>query len=242
MQQQILDLLLNQDEISWKAILYDLVKTEQIDPWDVDISLLTQKFIQVIKEMQEHEFKISGKVLLAAAVLLKIKATYLIDNDISKLDQLISQTNELDEDEIIDEMESRLKRNKEGYHLIPRNPQPRNRKVSIHDLVEALQQAMISKRKILARQRPAKFPLNFDRKFDIMEVIKDLYHKITYYTRRDKKNTLTFTRLLPPNAGKYEKAHTFLPLLHLEHQQKVETEQRKHFDEIYIKLTKEKDA
>lgn len=237
-----MDLLLNQDEISWKAILYDLVKTEQMNPWDVDISLLTQKFIQVIKEMQEHEFKISGKVLLAAAVLLKIKATYLIDNDISKLDQLINQTNELDEDEIIDEMESRQKKDKQGYHLIPRNPQPRNRKVSIHDLVEALQQAMISKRKILAKQKPTKFPYNFDRKFDIMEVIKDLYHKITYYTRKDKKDTLTFTMLLPPNAGKYEKAHTFLPLLHLEHQQKVETEQRKPFDEIYIKLAKEKAA
>ena len=52
MQQKIFDLLLEQEEISWKTIIYDLVKSEEMDPWDINITLLTQKYIQVIKEMK----------------------------------------------------------------------------------------------------------------------------------------------------------------------------------------------
>ena len=52
MQEQIFDLLLNQEDVTWKTLLYDLVKTEQMDPWDVNISLLTQKYIDTIKKFK----------------------------------------------------------------------------------------------------------------------------------------------------------------------------------------------
>ena len=238
MQEKIFDLLLNQDELNWKNIIYDLVKTEQMDPWDSDLSLLTQKFIQIIKEMQEHDFKIPGKILLAAAVLLKIKATHLIDNDISNLDKLINQHDGIPEEELFEEMEQRL-RNPNAAHpqLIPRNPQPRNRKVSVEDLVEALQRAMATKKRILAQQRPVKFPMP-KRKIDILEVIRDIYHKINYYTNKDPNQKLTYTRLLPPRAGKQEKVYTFMPLLHLENEHKIEMQQQNHFDEIVINVVK----
>mgnify|MGYP001599061205 CR=1 FL=1 len=238
MQEKIFDLLLNQDELNWKNIIYDLVKTEQMDPWDINISLLAQKFIRVIKEMQEHDFTIPGKILLAAAVLLKIKATHLIENDISNLDKLINQTEGIPEEELFEEMEQRL-RNPDAIHpqLIPRNPQPRNRKVSVEDLVEALQRALATKKRILAQQRPVKFPMP-QRKIDILEVIRDIYHKINYYANKDPDQKLTYTRLLPPKAGKQEKVYTFIPLLHLENQQKIEMEQQGHFEEIEINLTK----
>lgn len=239
MQQKLFDILLDKDEISWKTIIYDLVKNEEMDLWDIDLKLLTQKFIQIIKDMQEHDFKIPGKILLAAAILLKIKAIHLVDNDIAKLDELINQTDDEIEEELFDEMGgSTNRKEKQGYKLIPRNPQPRNRKVSIHDLVDALQRAMNTKKKILARQRPVKFTHHVGKKVDIMEVIRDIYHKINYYSDKDKKKKITFTRLLPAKAGKHEKVFTFLPLLHLENQQKIKTEQKEHFDEIHIQLLK----
>ena len=37
------------DEITWQTIIFDLVKSEQMDPWDIDISLLTQKYIDFEK-------------------------------------------------------------------------------------------------------------------------------------------------------------------------------------------------
>lgn len=239
MQEQIVDLLLKEEDVTWKSILYELVKTEQMNPWDINITLLTQKYIEVIKQLQEHNLRVSGKILLAAAFLLKIKSAHLVEHDISQLDRLIHQTEDLDEG--IEEVETAFhgKKNSEKYQLIPRNPQPRNRKVSIHDLVEALQRAMATKKRILAQQRPVKFIVPH-RKIDIMEVINDIYQKIVYYVEKKDKKELTFSDLLPARAGKQEKVYTFIPLLHLENHHKIATHQKQAFDEIFIHLIKEK--
>src|SRR3989344_6865422 len=194
MQQRIVDLLLNQDELNWKNIIYDLVESEQMDPWDIDLSLLSKKFIQMIKKMQEHDLKIPGKIVLAAAILLKIKATYLVENDISNLDKLINQSEDIPEEELFEEMQQRFGNpNSSHPQLIPRNPQPRNRKVSVHDLVDALQRAMATKKRILAQQRPVAFPYQPRNKIDILDVIRDVYHKINYYHNKDKNNTEKIT-------------------------------------------------
>lgn len=235
-QQQVIELLLEQEEVSWKTILQDLVLAEQMNPWDIDVSLLTHKYIQVIKNMQENNLRISGRVLLAAAILLKIKTTHLVENDISKLDLLIQQTEEVEEtlSEVLDEQSRRRKKGMEQYTLIPRHPQPRNRKVSIHDLITALQHAMATKKKILAQIRPVKFVV--PKKVDIMGVIREVYHKLQYYTQKENTATLPFSTLLPPRAGRREKVYTFIPLLHLENEQRVEMTQEKPFEEIKVTL------
>jgi len=236
MEQQIFDLLLGQEEITWKTILFDLIKSEQMDPWDINITLLTQKYIEIVKTMQENNLRISGKILLAAAFMLKMKSEHLVEVDLAKFDNLINQTeDELWGEEGMDaETIAAEKKKLEKFNLVPRNPQPRNRKVSIHDLVEALQQAMTSKKKVLARIRPVKFNMP-TRKVDIMEVIRDVYHKLLYYNNQNE-GVVTFTKLLPANPRREDKVYTFLPLLHLQNHQKIDMEQEKPFEEIYIKL------
>ena len=76
-QDQIMNLILEEDDISWKTILFDLVKTEQMNPWDIDISLLTKKYLEIIKRMKQLDLRVSGKVLLAADYLLKLKSVRL---------------------------------------------------------------------------------------------------------------------------------------------------------------------
>ena len=61
MQQKIFDLILNQDDVTWRTILYDLVKTEQMDPWDINITLLTKKYLDTVKRMID-EFGDAGNV------------------------------------------------------------------------------------------------------------------------------------------------------------------------------------
>lgn len=236
MQQQLMSLLLDQDDVGWKSIIYELVEKEEMNPWDIDVTLLTQKYLLTIKELQEHDFRISGKILLAAAFLLKIKAAYLVEHDISNLDKLLNQTEEMLSEEDVFEG-SNGERLKDQFTLIPRHPQSRTRKLSVHDLVEALERAMKTKRRILAQCRPVKFNLPA-RKIDIMGVIRELYFKIVHYTEQEKKDTISFTGLLPTNAGKHEKVYTFIPLLHLENEHKVETSQEGHFNEIWVKLIK----
>ena len=44
MQEQIYDMLLKESEVTWQDIIYDLIKKEQMDPWDVDISKIKLNF------------------------------------------------------------------------------------------------------------------------------------------------------------------------------------------------------
>ena len=58
---------MNKDEITWQTVIMDLIKSEQMDPWDIDISLLSKKYITALKKLQESNFYVSGKMILAAA-------------------------------------------------------------------------------------------------------------------------------------------------------------------------------
>src|SRR3989338_2157700 len=86
---RVLALLLQKDEITWQTILLDLVKTGEIDPWNVDISILANKYLDIVRKLQEANLFISGKIILASAILLKIKSEKLIVEDIGGLDNLM---------------------------------------------------------------------------------------------------------------------------------------------------------
>ena len=87
-QEQIHDILFNR-EIGWKDIIYDLINTEQLDPWDINIVLLTDKFLEKIRQIEETNFFISSKVLLAAALLLRIKSEILLNKYVKSIDEIL---------------------------------------------------------------------------------------------------------------------------------------------------------
>jgi len=234
--ERIFNILLSKtDEITWQSIIYELVKSEQMDPWDIDISLLTQKYIEMLRSLKEHDFRISGKVLLAAAILLKMKSNKLVGEDLSELDRLLIGVEE--EIEELGFEETQVEKLTEIPSLIPRTPQPRKRKVSIYDLVEALERALEVKKRRLLHLIP---PLNLEApkvKRNITEIIREVYVKIKTFFLSTIKDKLTFTKLLP-SESKEDKVHTFIPLLHLAQQNKIELVQETPFGEIQILLKK----
>ena len=58
---QVLEIIFDKDDITWQSMLYELVRTEQMDPWDIDITQLAQKFFDTVQTMREMDFRISGK-------------------------------------------------------------------------------------------------------------------------------------------------------------------------------------
>ena len=66
--------LLVSRELSWQQIIQDLIKSEQLDPWDIDLSKLTQKYMEKVQKLEESNLIVPSKILLAAAILLRIKA------------------------------------------------------------------------------------------------------------------------------------------------------------------------
>ena len=43
--EEVYDLLISR-ELSWQQMIHDLIKSEQLDPWNIDISKLTQKYLK----------------------------------------------------------------------------------------------------------------------------------------------------------------------------------------------------
>jgi segregation and condensation protein A len=237
--ERIFKLLYSQDEVTWQTLLYELVKKEGMNPWDVDVSQLTKKYIETIKELKELDFRISGKVLLAAAILLKFKSNRLLNEDLSEFDRLLTE-----EEELVDELDLQEQQHYEPGEkpvLIPRTPQPRKRKVSVFDLVKALEQALeVKKRRVMNSIPPmdVKIP---EKKRDITQIIKDVYSKILSFLARPDQNKLTFSQLVPSKT-KEDKIYTFIPLLHLTTQRKLNLEQKEHFGDIEIMINTGKEV
>ena len=61
----------------WKSILLDLVKKERMDPWNIDLVDLTQKYLDRVRKMQENNLYVPANALLACAILLNMKADVL---------------------------------------------------------------------------------------------------------------------------------------------------------------------
>src|SRR3989344_840774 len=221
--EKIFEILFQKDELTWQTIIHELIRTNQMDPWDVDLSLLTKKYIDMLKKLKELDFRISGKVVLAAAILLKIKSNRLVGEDLDALDSLFAQKEEEDIQDLFDEEIPREKLlfQENKPFLLPRTPQPRKRKVSVYDLVNALEKALEVKRRRVFQHTP---DLNIEipkRSRDISSAIKDVYYRVRNFFSSHKEHTLTFSKLVP-SESKEDKVYTFIPLLHLSHLRKVE--------------------
>lgn len=231
MQDRLLNMLMQENEITWQDIIYDLVKSEQMNPWDIDVSILSQKYLEIIRQLQEHNFFISGKVVLAAAILLKIKSTKLLTENLADFDAQLFQQNEdlLDDGNYIDPIT-----HQPIPDLLIKTPQARKRSIDLNDLMHALDKALKVDQKRLIRRRgervmqEARLPEN---KIDITELIKSVYNKILGWFK--KKEKLTFTELVGSDK-KDDKINTFIPLLHLSNSHSVDLNQEVAFGEIEI--------
>lgn len=232
-QDQIQDLLFSRD-IGWQEIIYDLINTEQLDPWDVDIIILTDKYLVKIQNLEETDFFVSSKVLLAASLLLRIKSEILLNKYIKSIDEILFGREEKKKHVL-----ERINLDEEIPELVSRSPMPRFRKVTIKELIDSLNKAITTenrriKREIINTNALRESALSLPKmRISIKDRIKEIYSKLSSHLKKDsEQKKVSYTEFIGPN--KEEKIISFSPLLHLEHQKKVWLEQEAHFEEIYI--------
>lgn len=234
-QEQLYDILTSK-EPSWQALIYELIQTEQLDPWDVNIALLAQRYLEKIRQLEEANFFISSKVLLAASLLLRIKSEILLNHYIRSLDEILFGKKEQEKKpfERIEIDENELP------ELFPRTPLPRFRQVTLQELMSALNKAINTehrriKREIFEKQAEKWSQVDIPKtRVNIRDRIRQIYAKISVFFKKKPKSKLSFTEL----AGKERENRiaSFLPVLHLDNQQKVWLEQEGHREEIWIWL------
>ncbi|MCD6547378.1 MAG: segregation/condensation protein A [Nanoarchaeota archaeon] len=219
MNEEKLYALILSKELTWEGLIRDIVNSEGMDPWDIDISLLVQKYLEALRKIKQMDLKISGKFLLAAAILLKMKADYLLRK----------------KEETFQEEKKEEVQIKDNYELQPNVPLPKKRKVTIEELISSLRSALVVKerRTIRHKQREVKMKVKI-KKIDLGEKIATLYMRIVSFFKKFKTNEITFSTLTP-SRQREDIIWTFVPLIHLANKGKIKLRQDEQFGEIYVR-------
>jgi len=235
-QEQFQDFVFNED-MSWQELIYDLINTSQLDPWDINLSILSQRYLERIKELEEANFMMSSKVLLVCSLLLRIKSELLLNRYIRDLDDILfskkeeQQTLDFREYEDIDVPE-----------LLPRTPLPRYKKISLQELVLALSKAVKTEERRTIRKRTEKEIYERAKLFmpkksiNIQDRIKNVHSRIKQLFQTQEK--IPFSEFSGPK--RQDKIDHFIPLLHLDNHNHLWLHQEKYLEEIWIHKDGEK--
>jgi segregation and condensation protein A len=250
-QEQIHDLIFQEDDVRWQTIIYDLVSKGHVDPWDLDISEFSKQYIRMVRDFKKMNFKLSGKVVLAAAILLRLKTDKLgfveflamtqdVEENPLSWDDYVSVDSE--DPELVKAVEEGEKKRK-GKGVSRRIPGVRKRKVTVFELMGALKKALDSEEKREERAkkivdaRKVKIPDKIkEKKVDIFVKIDAVLKKLRKVVK--KKNSIGFSEILPSKEKK-DVIWTIIPLLHLANREIVELRQDKPFGEIFVDISKE---
>ncbi|MEK6873304.1 MAG: segregation/condensation protein A [Nanoarchaeota archaeon] len=221
------------DKMSWQEIIYDLINTEQLDPWDIDLALLSQRYLERIRELEEANFSLSSKVLLVASLMLRIKSELLMSYYIKNIDEILFGKKTKEEQQILrfDEYDE-----DEIPELIPKTPLPRFKKISIQELISALNQAVKTENRRIFKKGVEKE--NYERtmlfmpkqSISLANRIKSIRERIAHVFQKQDK--IAFSEF--SGSKKEEKIQTFIPLLHLDNHNKLWLQQNAHLEEIWI--------
>ena len=95
-------------------VLVDMARRGEIDPWDIDIALATEKFLQYIDSLEKRDLRIPARTLLYASILLRLKS-----------DQM--EVQEEPEETLADDLEEATQPKEEISDQLPRPPLRRRR-------------------------------------------------------------------------------------------------------------------
>lgn len=172
--------------------------------------------------MKVLDLRVPANIILAAAILLRMKSEML---------SFAEET--IEEPEIIQE--------RPGVtvgQLSLRVRVPPKRKISLQELIEALEEAMkLKEMRELAEVNSNKLdvPIQINL-IDIEEEINQVYMEIRKIA--DKSKMTTFSILANRHKGEDILLGVFIPLLFLAHKQRITLVQEKFFDEIIIAMNK----
>ncbi|WP_457754155.1 segregation/condensation protein A [Thermococcus sp.] len=208
-----------EDEITPVDILLQLVTMGKVDPWNIDIVDLTEKYIERLREMKELDLRLSARAILAASILLRMKTEALLYADEEKEEE---------------KKEERIRVDVEPYVPPLRRVE---RYYTLDDLIEALMDALedVEKRKPKEKKKVEIEEEIFvvdDFRVDIEKHVNRLY-AIVKRLYEETKEKINFWELVFDPSPKIV-ARTFLYLLFLANMGKVELIQEEPFGDIYV--------
>lgn len=202
--------------------LLELVQQHRLDPWDIDIEKLAHVYLERVREMRVLDLRASGRALLSASVLLRIKSDYALNGNAKE--QMI-------EEELDDLLDLNLPDLGE-VTIIQHTP----RKITLADILGALQEALaeIPPKKLPKSKKMEKIiQLLSEYEINIEKHLDALYKRISALAASGAHITLL---TLATERTRLAVARTLLLLLFLCFGGKVVLEQPDPFGEIIVSL------
>ncbi len=209
------------NDATWKDILIDLVHKNELDPWNIDIIYVVDKYIEAVKGMKMMDLRVPANIILAASILLRLKSQML------KLDE---EAEQLEDSRVerpfvtVDALTFRLRL-------------PPKRRIALSELLEALEEAMKLKevRESRSKEEEIIVPIKFTM-VNLEDEMNSIYS--TLEAHADKSNMITFSQTRRLFSSSDMLINLFVPLLFLYHNSRIELIQESFFGEIIIALNK----
>ena len=220
-------------------LLLYLVKKEEVDIYEVNLTKIATQFIEYIELMRQLDLEVAGEFLVMASTLMYIKSRELLPAD-----QQVEAEGDEEEDprwELIRQLVEYKKfkdaaaqlqqREAEQENVFPRLPvnlefesakPPPRPEVSLFDLIHAVSNVL---KRFQNRDEPRDI---FEDKWTVSEKIELLRQLIA------AKGALRFSELFQQMAGRMEVVVTFLALLELIRLKQIVVSQPAPFSEIEI--------
>jgi len=205
-------------------ILVNLAKSGEIDPWNINIVELTDKFLKKLDELEKMDLRLSGRTLLYASILLRMKSNALVEVDEPPEDI----DYESDNFEITD-------------YPVPVMPLRRSsrRPVTLEELLTELKKAEVQEKKRINRADNKKEErrttieevLSFAHDEDIesgMGRMRDILNELL-----EKHNSIKFSDISTP-LDRTGLVMAYLSILFLATRKEIWLEQEELFGEIFI--------
>jgi len=156
------------------GILVQMAKTGKIDPWNIDIVDVTDKYLTHICEMKSQNLRLTGRTFLFAAVLLKLKSNVLEGIDLMQFESNIASFEpEFDDDGFIAEY------GEEEYI-------PTNNVISIDEVLQRRTSVRLNNKRVVTLRdliRQLEFYENLEKKQSLKSAHERAKRRVQSYSR-----------------------------------------------------------
>lgn len=232
-------------------ILVQMARSGQIDPWNINLSDVADKYLRAVSELRESDLKITGKTLLYLAILLRMKSDALVGIDYLNPPEEQDFLDELMEPEYLAEANAvqpklSFKSLDEVIQRRTSTKQPRIRNVTLQDLIRELkkyeelekQRALQEKVEKANKRRQmtdyATFTADDIEEMAHEEFLEDTILRLKNILERIliHQESVSLSELIED--GGIDRISAFLALLFLEARHEVSMHQEEFYSEVFI--------
>ncbi|HNW25790.1 MAG TPA: ScpA family protein [Candidatus Gastranaerophilaceae bacterium] len=239
-------------EMDGIEILVSMAKTGKVNPWNIDIVDITDKYLAQLFQMKAQNLKLTGRTLLFAAILLKLKSNVLENIDIVEFEgSYEEEANDLDYNDDFDNGYEDYGSNVISIdEVLQRRTSVRlnrNRVVTLKDLIRQLEfYEMIDRKQSLknaherAKRRVRSFAnlspddiVNLAHDEYIEDSVQKLRENLEQIFKKEKRIELNELTLLG-----MDKVTAYIALLFLSAESDYELVQKEFYSDLYVTRSK----